>query len=491
MPMLDLLTQSYPTIAEDQNQAEITNMYLELDQAKGKYKVVAYPMPGLTLLAAVPGQNEIRDMLSWNDVLYVIAGNGLYTISEAGAATLLFSLNTSSGFAKMKVIAGGGNSNGQIIAIDGTNGYAYNIDTAVATVPITSIGFPQNAIDIENQDDIVVAVPANSIQWNISDISDTTTWDALNFASKIGQPDQIHAVVSHESMLWLMGDKTTEIWYNAGNELFPFQRVSTTFLHYGIGARDSIAVNGNYFCFLATNRGGGYTINQVVPKTYYYNPTPISTPPIETLVTRLGNTVGVEDAIGDIVNIVGHDFYTITFPAADQTLVYDVPKGARAEDKGAWYYRKSFNTATQEYGRFLGNNGAFCYGKQFVGDYASGNIYILDDQNYTENGTPILREFISPPGPTYFEGKRVYFDRLQIDVETNVGVSKTFDLSKSVDNGDTWQLVGTYTIPPKGGRIYVTRLGQSRYGMLFKLSTTMDANFCLLGFQVEARLGAS
>lgn len=486
--LLDLLDQSWESKSSDQNQAVLRNMYLEQDPSKGKYKVIALPTPGLTLFCDT-GQGQVRGLYELDGVTYVVAGNTFYSIDVNGNKTSLATLNTSTGTVKIKAITGASDTNHQIVIKDGTNMYTYNLGTSTGQFPITDASCPQTATDIENQDDYIIAVLNNSIQFQICNVADTTTWNALDFASKIGQPDNITAVLSHESKIWFFGNKTTEIWYDSGNAFFPFQKDTTVFLHYGCPAKDSISVNGNYFIFLSSNGKGGYSIFQTLPRIYYYNPAPISTPPIDTLIGELAT---ISDAIGNIYNKDGHEFYELTFPTGNKTLVYDIPKNQQADaQKGAWYYRESFNTDTSAYGRFLGNCQTFCYEKNLVGDYKSGKIYTQDTNTYTEDGTPIRRQFITPAGPTYQGGKRVIFSKLQIDVETGVGSNETFTLEKSVDNGDTWQLVNTYTVPPKGGRIYENRLGSSRYGMLFRITTTMNAKFIILGFQVEANVGHS
>lgn len=487
--LLDILDMVWQSKSTDQNQASLTNMYLEADSGKGKYKVIALPMPGLRLFKNLGNTAYIRDMYELNNQLYVVAGNSFINLKSDLSTTTYGTLNTSTGWAKIRAITGGSNNNNQLIVADGTNGYGYNLGTATGQFPIADGDFPQTCVDIENQDDYILAVQSNSMQFQVSNVSNSVAWDALDFASKYGQPDNINAIVSHESKIWLFGNKTTEIWYNTGDALFAFGRMSDTFLHYGCSAKRSIAVNGNYFIFLTSNAHGSHTIVQTLPRVYFYNPSPISTAPIDSL---LNSFTTINDCFASIYNQDGHEFYQVTFPSEDTTLIYDVPKNNQSDEaKGTWYYRKSYNTTTSQHGKFLGSCAVYCYGKNLVGDASSGKIYVQDTEVYTENGNPMLREFISPPGQTYQEGKLVFFHKLQIDVETGIGANKTFTLEKSADNGDTWQLVNTYTVPNKGFRIYENRLGSSRFGMIFRIRTTMDAKFIILGFQVEASLGHS
>lgn len=484
--MLDLLDMIWQSKSTDQNQAYLTNMYLEADTAKGKYKYIALPMPGLSLFKAT-NLSPIRDLYEFNGVLYAVANNKFIRVASDGTITQLGTLTTSSGYAKIKAIFGGTDTNNQIFIKDSNNGYAYNLGTSTATFPIADVDFPQDGIDLENQDDYIIVAKKNSNQFQISNLSDTTSWDALDFASKYAQSDNLQAINIHQSKLWLIGDKTSEIWYNNGDANFPFGRMSDTMLHFGTKAKRTLANNGNYFLFLESNSRGGYRVVQVLPSVYGTTPSPVSTPPIDTIISSFTT---ISDAHAYIYNKDGHEFYDITFPSEGVTLTYDIPVAKESDTlKGGWYYRKSYNGAT--YGRFLANCQAFCYGKNLVGDYNSGNIYYQDSSNYTENDTPIIRQLVTPPGPTYNSGNRVFIHKLQIDVETDVGSNKTFTLEKSLDNGNTWLSVGTYTVPEKGNRIIINGLGSTRYGMIFRITTTMNGKFIILGFQAQVSLGHS
>ncbi|HEY3527389.1 MAG TPA: hypothetical protein VGK47_14425 [Nitrososphaeraceae archaeon] len=394
--------------------------------------------------------------------------------------TSLGTLNTSTGFAKIQSISGGSDTNNQIIIIDGTNGYSYNVGTGVATFPIADGDFPQDCIDLVTQDDYAIAINKNSVKYNISNLANSIVWEALDFASKINNPDPLVGAISHASKLVLFGDESTEVWYNGGDSDFPFAQYSDVLMHFGCAAKGSIVKNESYFVFLGKNPSGGYSVHLINPQSSAYNPIPISTKPIDQLI---GSLTSVSDAIAYIYTIDGHSFYDITFPTDGITLTCDIPRGDQA-DGIIWTKKSSLDGISQT--RYRANCYAFCYGKRFVGDFNSGKIYYLDNSTYTEDGTTILRQFISPP--LFYEGKRILINKLQIDVETGVGSNKTFTLEKSMDNGSTWTTVNTYTIPDKGGRIYTGPLGSSRYGILFRIQTTMDAKFILLGFQAEFKI---
>ncbi len=205
-----------------------------------------------------------------------------------------------------------------------------------------------------------------------------------------------------------------------------------------------------------------------------YEPKVLSTKAIEK---KFNDLTAPSDCILYCYTKDGHEFVDFTFPTDGKTFTVDL-------SSGIWAKKESLVSAA--YGRFLGSCSAFCYNKALLGDFNSGIIYTQSSAIYTENGVGIRRRFVSPP--IYQGGKRIFIHRLQIDCQTNVGVG-TFLLEMSTDRGTTWETVDTYTVPTSGsGEIYTTSLG-SGFSFLFRITTTADFNFILLGFQAEASVG--
>lgn len=467
---LDLLTQDYPSKSIDQNQSQLVNMYLTKDISKGKYDIIAYSLPGLETFCDT-GQANVRTMYEQNDILYVIAGNKFYSINSAGIKTELGTLNTSSGFAKISTITGGTDLNNQIVIIDGTNGYHYNIGTAVATFPIADVDFPQTAVDICSQDDYFIVLANNSMNFYISEIANGLSWNALDFGGKTGAPDKIKAIVSNQRRLYVMGTKTIEPYADTGDALFPFERVDGAFIHYGVAAKNSVVSCEEYILFLGKTADGGYRIMQL--KGY-----DISVIGNEVLSTIIASMTTKTDAVAYCYQKDGHTFYELTFPTDNRTITLDVTTQAS-------FNRQSYNGSS--YSRFIGNCSAFCYDKTLIGAYNSGIIYNQSTSIYVDGIQPLRRMFVSPP--IYFGNRRITISKLLIDVETNIGTNKTILLEKSRNSGRTWATVATYTVGTEPNtRLFSTCLGSSRNWM-FRVTSSMNANFTLLGFQVEASLG--
>jgi hypothetical protein len=447
-------------------------MYLEEDQSitqvKGEYKHIAMPTFGLTSFCST-GESNVRALYTHNNILYVVAGNKFGSIGSGGAFTQIGSnLSTSSGFAKIVSIFGGSDTNNQLVIIDGTNGYYYNVTSGVTQFPITDVDFPQTAVDITNQDDYVIYQKLDSVSFGLSNISDGATYQALDFASKFRQPDRLVSICSYKGELWLCGEQTTEVWVNSGNANFPFERRSDILIEMGNASRRSFLITATKAFWLAKSKSGGYGF--VVADGY--EPKVIAT---KAIMNKLDTLSTKSDCIGYAYAKGGHEFIDWVFPTDNVTLTYDITTDS-------WINRSSYVSST--YGRFLGNCHAFCYDKSLVGDFNSGIVYIQSNTTYTENSTAIKRQIVTPH--VYQEGKRIFISRLQIDVQTNVGSNKTFTLELSTDRGNTWETVETFTVPTSGdGTLYTTSLGSS-YCYTFRLTTTDDFNFTVLGFQAEA-----
>ncbi len=95
----------------------------------------------------------------------------------------------------------------------------------------------------------------------------------------------------------------------------------------------------------------------------------------------------VDDAIGSVYQVKGHSFYSLHFPTADRTWVYD----AATEQ---WWEDASFdNNGVQHRSRATFT--AYAYGKNVALDWATGTLYQIDPDTFTDNGMPIpwIRSF--------------------------------------------------------------------------------------------------
>lgn len=542
--LVNLLVQSNPNKSLDENSASLINMYLVGNGDSGKYSLNAFPTPGLTVFSTLV--SPVRALYEEHGVVYAVGGNKFYSISSNGTASILGTLNTSTGFAKIRGI------NQELLIIDGTNGYIWNIPNttfstlssttyvssivmtasgsgyvaptvtindstgtgatatatiingqitevtitangsgytaptvsftdaaginATATAYTTTSSFNDNVIDIEAQDEFGIAAGFNSQQWFTSAVSDLTTWPALSFASTTGNQNNLVAISTLHREIWLFGEQTTEVWYNAGNPFFSFARNQSVYIETGCAAKQSLALGDNTLFLLGQSRNGG----PVILRMNGYLPIVISTDAINYQISTYST---ISDAIGFVYYQEGHSFYVLTFPTQGVTWVYDITTQT-------WSQRQSLVNGVQT--RWIPNCYTYCYNKQLVGDFNSGKVYTLDMTNFTENGTAITRTIQSHP--EYSIGMQTYVDRLQIDFDTTPGSTLSqINLYVSRDGGHTFgSAKPAYPVQTSDGqwRCYWPRLGRART-WVFKIQTALNNQFILLGAWAIARSGDS
>ncbi len=185
MATINLLSDSNPDKSLDQNSASLINLYITQEGDAGKYQMNAYPTPGLTTLCTLV--SPVRALYEEHGVLYAVGGNKFYSINSAGTATILGTLNTSTGVVKIRGI------NDQLLIIDGTNGYVWKITAAVFAV-ISDVNFVQTVVDCECQDEFGLVINGTNQTWYASNISDLTSWNALSFASVTGYQANLVAI---------------------------------------------------------------------------------------------------------------------------------------------------------------------------------------------------------------------------------------------------------------------------------------------------------
>lgn len=454
-------------------------MYPEIDEMKtGKDGEVAALIgtPGKRLLATL-GAGPIRGIwFTTTGALYVVSGNILYLVTSTWTFTSIGTLLTTNGPVSMV-------DNGlQLVIVDGPNGYWVDFNTSIFT-QITDINFTGSNV-VTYQDGYFIFATPNSREFYISDLNDIT----FNFpvvTSKNGNPDNLISIISVNRNLWLIGDISTELWYNSGDNNNPFQYASGTLMQYGVVSAFSVTKMGNTICWLgkdATGRGIVYQANGFAPQR-------ISTNAVERAIQ---NYSAIDDAVSYSYQEDGHFFYVLNFPTGDATWTYDI-------STGLWHER----AYTIE--GILHRDRANCYANAFgsvhvVGDYQNGNLYQLDLNYYTDNGSAITRERVTPHLSK--DMKRVFFKEIQLDAEAGIGLDGDLAmqgnnpqamLQWSDDGGHTWSNEHWTSMGKIGQTTYRMlwrRLGFSR-NRVFKTVITDPVKVVLIGAQIDLEVGAS
>ena len=325
-----------------------------------------------------------------------------------------------------------------------------------------------------------------SQQWGASGVLSPIS-GSTSFSSKDGSPDNLVALIVDHREVYLMGEASSEVWTDVGGNPFPFQRIPGTSTQHGIAAKFSVSRFGDSFCYVSRNNRGQAQIMQVKG----YVPTRISNHAVENSITNQY----VDDAIAWTYQLEGHEVYVVSFPTLQLTWAYDLASGMWHK----WLYTNNDGT----YSRHRGNCCAVFQGMVLVGDYANGNIYELDKNNYTDNGQNVRRLRRAPHLVTDLQ--RQYFDELQIQFQPGVGLTGiTTPLNNEVvgadpqamlrwsnDGGSTWSsehwtsigLIGKYK-----NRAIWRRLGQAR-DRVFEVVVSDPINAVIISANLKATAG--
>lgn len=382
-------------VARSVNAADsrMVNLFPEVVPEGGKEPAFLQRAPGLLLKVAV-GTGPIRGMWQLGDYLYAVSGNQFYQIDKNWNAEYIGVIN-GSGPVSMA-------DNGtQIFIACNPLGYIYNARLG-KLAQITDTDFT-GAVTVGYIDGYFVYNEPNSQKIWVTSLLDGTEIDPLDFASAEGSPDNLVSLIVDHREVWLFGQNSVEVWYDAGTPDFPLARIQGAFNEIGCAAAYSVAKLDNTLFWLGKDaRGQG-----IVYRANGYTGQRISTHAVEWHIQQYPD---ISDAVGYTYQQDGHAFYVLNFPNANTTWVFDVATGE-------WHERAAWTNG--KFTRHWGNSQAAFANDVVVGDYRNGNIYAFDLDVYKDNGEiqRWLRSWRAlPPGQNNL--KRTAQHGLQLDAET-------------------------------------------------------------------------
>ena len=412
---------------------ELVNIFPEKSTG-GKYPFTLKGAPGQAFFLELPTFpvkeihfNRGRAFAVTSSKLYEIFANGVYV--ELGDVD----------FAGRVVMEDNGI---QIVMVDGFKGYYFDSQTNKVKQLTGDGWYP--AKTVAYQDGYFIFERKGTGQFFISDLL-SVNFDPLNAATAEGQPDKLVAVLSDHREVFMFGTETIEVWYNSGAANFPLARNQGAFIEKGCAAPYSIAKKNNTIYFV----GSDLMVYQMIG----YTPVRISTHAVEDDL----KDVDLEDAFAYTYQEGGHLFYMLTLPARNKTWCFDI-------STGAWHIRRDY-----QFGRHRSNCQAFFDNKNLVGDFQSGRIYQLTQKYLSDDGEPIVREFILPT----INNGREFLTIYSFELDMSSGIGLTYGqgsnpkaiLSFSKDSSKTWSNDKFTNLGEKGKyleRVKWNRLGAAR-----------------------------
>jgi hypothetical protein len=327
-----------------------------------------FSRPGLALLKA-SASGRAFDGLYWCDSLSKLFGlsNGnLYVYDSSYTETNLssggVSINTSVrptfAFDGTRVLVANGS---QIMYTDGTSVTAFIADGDA----------PTTVTHILILDTYLIANDVDSETWYFSEVADTLTWSALDFATAGSEPDYINAAIKFRGEIYFFGRETLEIWENDGQT--PFIRVNGGSFDTGCVAPYSVIKLKNAVMWLS-------------PEKQFVK---FSGSGIEVLSTQYDKEIFamsvVTDCTADKYVTSGKVLIAFQFPSEGRTIVYN-------ETDDNWCEFGYWNAGSGAHEAFLGACSVYIPedGTMLIGSRKQdGKLYEMSDESFTDDSNPI------------------------------------------------------------------------------------------------------
>lgn len=375
----------------------------------------------------------VRGLKNVEGALFVVADEKLL---EIGAGEVAVERGTIPGIDRVSMdynqVAGGN----QLAIDNGISRYIWNTANQTLT-QVTDDQFP-GSFAAEFLDGYLLGVEPFGRYWFWSDLADGLSYSSFDRAQAEARPDPIIALKVFNREAWVFGRDTTEVFVNTGALRGTFQRAASTVMNVGCAGRFAVALGSDGLFWLGGD-GRFYAAQG-------YNPTAISTQPIEQAIRGLDWS----QCYAIIWEDEGHSVVYFGFPNGP-TFGFDA-------STGMWHRRESQGLPGWSIGHLERWNG-----KWIAGDIYTGGIFELDWNTYDENGKPLVCERTS--GVFSDSQHRLIFSGIELVMDAGSGNGNGDQLAilqYSDDGGRNWSNWRTGSI----GRIgdYMRRIRFHRLG---------------------------
>jgi len=411
------------------------------------------PTPGMVTADTATGADTVRGMFydTINTKLFVASGNDL-TRWTGGTQTDDLTIDLSSTNGRVSFAANPRTD--EILIVDGTAGYILNPSSNTLTV-ISDVDYPDNADICAYIDGYFLVArsgdTSNPGRFYWSNLNDGTSWTATDIATKEGGTDSLIDIIVHNRQIYLLGETSSEIWYNSGDLDKTFERYQGGHIEVGVTAKHMAAIVDNRVMFPSkTTRGTGPVVALSGAQMEV-----ISNHFIASQIERRSWNGSASDAnlygFGYAFQESGHEFYAMSDVSVDvteaknPTLVYD------ASTK-LWHERAHYSETNFPRSEIF-TSAVFCpdtsigtnKNQMVFGHRTAGELYEVDaGLNITNAGTGnnthvVPRRII---GPMIRSDKRIRFSEVTLDIGSTGGAgtitASDIELYISKDGGNSW-----------------------------------------------------
>lgn len=432
MAKIALHQGSYEARSPIANAQSCINLYPESNPNDAPFPVTHYPAPGTSVLwdlSQVGASGPVRGLyLSSRGNLFAAIGTQLWSISGVSPTQWLlqgeFTDNTYPNLVSMV-------DNGTTLVVVDGSPYGYMMPLTSANTPNSLVGIVDDAFYGANRvdyiDTFMIFNQPGTGNFYTTTSGVVTPFDATYAAAKEGYSDLLVTIAALHDNIWLLGNTTTEIWYNAGGTTFPFARMPNSVLQQGCIAADSVVIADNAIYWLSQDRWG----RNMCMRGEGYMARRVSTFAVENEWSQYpttGNAKGMAFQFG------GHEMIGFYFWDTDTFWVYDAST--------QMWHKRTYSDLSQAWLPFCCtgwghvNGITFDQNMQIAGHRTAPQILQISRNNYTDTGTPIQRQRAWVHMQQ--DGNRIHHSRFSANMMGAPLSPDTVYLSWSDDAGQTY-----------------------------------------------------
>lgn len=202
------------------------------------------------------------------------------------------------------------------VILDGNNTIARI--TAAAFMPAATVAY---------FDGYFVFDARGTRQFFLSAINDGTQYSGLDFATATASSSDVVGVAVYHEQLLIFTETNIEVWWDAGNSSFPFQRYDAALVQRGCASAMSICQEDNTIFWMGDD-GSFYRLEGFLPVR-------ISSFAAEYAWSTYPNKF--RDCTAYVLDQRGHKFIVVNFPSGCACWVYDIASKL-------WHTRQSYGT---------------------------------------------------------------------------------------------------------------------------------------------------
>ena len=216
------------------------NWYVErIESVNPSSPAALYPTPGVELLSDTAAEGPGSAHFAEGGREFAVIGTSFYQVLSDGILTTLGNVARDGNPA---TISSSGDAGGQIFITSGGNGYIYTISN-MAFAQVTALD--GIATMGGHLDGYFLCLDQSTSTVNFSDYLDGTTWDPLNFFSRLIASDPWVAMKIANRYIYMLGSETSEVWYDEGSYPIPFVAHPSGLIQFGCVAPFSVEVIGS------------------------------------------------------------------------------------------------------------------------------------------------------------------------------------------------------------------------------------------------------